>query len=167
LLVATLYGLISIFITFFNKAVFSLYNFKGSNTLTLGQIIFSILILRLLKSRGTINFPDFNMSIAKSLFSLSGAFLGMVISGLAALRFVNVPMFGVLRRLTTFLVIVLQYITLRKLVSYAELTSVIVMVLGAVIGGWGDLTFDAWGYFFDHFELFFDSNLFGMDCQES
>jgi len=71
----------------------------------------------------------------------------MVISGLAGLRFVNVPMFGVLRRLTTFLVIVLQYLTLRKSVSLAELLSVIVMVIGAVIGGWGDLTFDAWGYF--------------------
>jgi solute carrier family 35 protein len=124
-----------------------LYPFQGSNTLTLGQIVFSLIFLWALKKQGAITYPDFNKDTANSLLSLSAAFLGMVISGLAALRFVNVPMYGVLRRLTTFIVIVLQYATLGKLVSAAELLSVIVMVFGAFIGGWGDLTFDAWGYF--------------------
>jgi len=147
LIVALLYGVTSITITFFNKAVFSTYNFQASNTLTLAQGVFSIVFLIVLKNWRFLDYPDFSPETAKSLVSLSASFCGMVISGLAALKFVNVPMYSALRRLTTFIVIAGQYFMLNKTVSMAELNSVIMMVLGAVIAGWGDIEFDLYGYF--------------------
>jgi len=71
----------------------------------------------------------------------------MVITGLAALRYVNVPVYSALRRLTTFIVIVGQYFLLKKTVPVDELCSVIMMVIGAFVAGWGDLSFDLYGYF--------------------
>jgi len=145
--VALLYGVTSISITFFNKAVFAVYDFNASNFLTLGQIVFSLLFLVIMKRYKMLDFEDFNYSTAKALFSLNASFIGMVVTGLAALIYVNVPMYSALRRLTTFIVIAGQYLLLRKTVSQNELLAVIAMVVGAIIAGWGDLTFDPYGYF--------------------
>jgi len=147
LIIAVGYGLTSTLITFFNKAVFDSYEFKGSNTLTLAQGIFSLLFLITLKKYNFLEFPDFSYNTASALSPLAGSFCGMVISGLAALKFVNVPMYSALRRLTTFIVIAGEYVLLNKTVPTFELYSVILMVVGAMIGGWGDLTFDLYGYF--------------------
>ncbi len=66
----------------------------------------------------------------------------MAISGLAALRFVNVAIyryylliigshfFSTLRRLTTFIVIIGQFLIMNKTVPRDELNSVVLMVSG-------------------------------------
>jgi len=51
-----------------------------------------------------------------------------------------------LRRLTTFVVIAGQYLILKKTVSSSELYSVILMVIGAFIASYGDISFDLYGY---------------------
>eukprot|EP01114_Cavostelium_apophysatum_P021130 TRINITY_DN7281_c0_g1_i1.p1 TRINITY_DN7281_c0_g1~~TRINITY_DN7281_c0_g1_i1.p1 ORF type:complete len:350 (-),score=47.49 TRINITY_DN7281_c0_g1_i1:32-1081(-) len=145
LLSALSYGVISITITFFNKAVF-VYGFNASNFLSLGQIIFSIFFLLVMKRMKILDFEDFNIGTARTLFSLSISFIAMLVSGLAALRYVNVPMFSALRRLTSFIVILIQYFVMKKTVSSGELLSVIFMVGGAIVASWGDLTFDIYGY---------------------
>lgn len=107
-------GVISISITLFNKAVFSWYQFNYSNTLTLAQMVFSILFLLLLRRLGFISFPSFSAETARSVFTLTFLFIGMVGSGLAALMYVNVPMYGALRRATTWLVMLGEQIILQK-----------------------------------------------------
>jgi len=145
--VAIAYGIISISITFFNKAVFKLYNFNASNTVTLGQMIFSLIFLWTMKQSKVLEYEDFKWKTAKTLFPLAISFAGMAITGLAALKFIGVAIYSTLRRLTTFIVIVAQFFTLNKTVPQDELNSVIFMVTGAIIAGWGDLEFDLWGYF--------------------
>jgi len=71
----------------------------------------------------------------------------MVFSGLAPLTSVNVPMYGALRRVTTFLVLIGERIFLGKVYPADEVISVVLMVIGATIAGVGDLTFDPIGYF--------------------
>eukprot|EP01103_Thecamoeba_quadrilineata_P018945 TRINITY_DN7487_c0_g1_i1.p1 TRINITY_DN7487_c0_g1~~TRINITY_DN7487_c0_g1_i1.p1 ORF type:complete len:235 (+),score=13.99 TRINITY_DN7487_c0_g1_i1:298-1002(+) len=70
----------------------------------------------------------------------------MVLTGLAPLVYVNVPMYGALRRLTTFIVIVSERFLLDKITPSDEVFSVVLMILGATVAGWGDLTFNAFGY---------------------
>jgi len=144
--IASGYGLVSIAITFFNKAVFSIYKFESSNFLTLCQAILSIFLLMIFKHLKWIEYNDFSVFTAKRLGMLGIAFTWMVLTGLAALKYVNVPMYSALRRLTTFIVIVAQFIMLGKTVSTDELLSVVAMVLGAIIASFGDITFDLWGY---------------------
>jgi len=60
-------GLVSISITFFNKAVLSVYDFHYSNTLTLGQMVFAIVALFLMKSTGVVSYKDFSFSTARAV----------------------------------------------------------------------------------------------------
>lgn len=66
----------------------------------------------------------------------------MVVSGLAALAKTNVPLFSALRRLSTLVVIIGEYYLLGKVTPGDESQSVVIMVLGAMIAGMGDITFD-------------------------
>eukprot|EP01132_Coremiostelium_polycephalum_P001005 gene1005-1275_t len=141
-LVAVAYGVTSVSITFFNKAVLSSYNYNYSNALTLGQMIFSMFFLITMKFFGFITYPDVTKDLCKKLFSLSFLFIMMVVSGLAALAKTNVPLFSALRRLSTLIVIVGERWLLSKITPADEVQSVVVMVLGALVAGWGDVTFD-------------------------
>ncbi|KAF2070297.1 hypothetical protein CYY_008389 [Polysphondylium violaceum] len=140
--VAVGYGVTSVSITFFNKAVLNYYNFNYSNALTLGQMIFSLFFLVLMKQMGKISYPDVNVDLCKKLFSLSLLFILMVVSGLAALAKTNVPLFSALRRLSTLVVILGEKMLLGKVTPADETQAVVVMVLGALVAGWGDVTFD-------------------------
>jgi len=144
--VAFMYGLVSISITFFNKAVLSVYDFHYSNTLTLGQMVFAIVALFLMKSTGVVSYKDFSFSTARAVLPLAFFFFGMVVTGLAALQFVNVPMFSALRRLATLLVIVGEAVFLKKMTPPDESWSVYLMVIGALVAGLGDMSFSLIGY---------------------
>jgi len=115
-------------------------------TLTLAQMIFSLLFLLILKRLGLIRLVEFDWNIAKQVVPLAFFFNGMVFSGLAPLYFVNVPMYGALRRVTTFLVLFFERYFLQRLIPTDESTSVIFMVFGAMVAGIGDLTFNLVGY---------------------
>ncbi|KAN0035642.1 hypothetical protein ACTA71_004925 [Dictyostelium dimigraforme] len=152
--VAVAYGVTSVSITFFNKAVLNYYGFNYSNSLTLGQMIFSLFFLVTMKSFGYISYPDFNLDLCKKLASLSLLFILMVVSGLAALAKTNVPLFSALRRLSTLIVIVGEGFLLGKITPTDEVQSVVVMVLGALIAGLGDATFDLVGSIYILFNCF-------------
>lgn len=83
-------------ITFFNKGVF-FYGFNGPNTLTLGQILFSLLFLFALKKSKVLSIPDYDQNISKKTIPLALAFSLMVVSGLSALSHINVAMFRFLK----------------------------------------------------------------------
>jgi solute carrier family 35 len=93
-LVAVLYGVISIAITFFNKAVLSVYAFKYSNIMTLWQMCFSLVFLLGMRKLKMVKFePRLTWKMCKEVWPLAFNFMAMVITGLAALRLLNVPMF--------------------------------------------------------------------------
>jgi drug/metabolite transporter (DMT)-like permease len=73
-------------------------------------------------------------------------FVGMVVTGLASLAFINIPMYSVLRRLTTCITLVGERIVLGRTIPSDEQTSVYLMVGGAVFAGIGDLEFSWLGY---------------------
>ncbi|EGC37582.1 hypothetical protein DICPUDRAFT_149816 [Dictyostelium purpureum] len=152
--VAFAYGVTSVSITFFNKAVLNYYNFNYSNSLTLGQMIFSLFFLVIMKQFGYISYPDLNIDLCKKLLSLSLLFILMVVSGLAALAKTNVPLFSALRRLSTLIVIAGERALLGKVTPANETQSVVIMVLGALIAGWGDVTFDVVGSIYILFNCF-------------
>jgi hypothetical protein len=146
LAVAVCYGAVSIAITIFNKAVLSEYNFNFPNTLALGQMIFSLGFLVLMKHFKLLEYHDFSWKVAAKLKWLTLSFGGMVTTGLASLAYVNIPMYSVLRRLTTCITLIGEQVYLKRVVPADEQQSVYLMVFGAVIAGWGDLEFHLLGY---------------------
>jgi len=109
-------------------------------------MVFSLFFLTLLRKLNFITYPNFDTKTAIKIFPLIFSFISMVVTGLAALQYVNVPMYSALRRITTCIVMVGEEVILKKYYPIDEQISVYLMVFGAMIGSWGDLTFDAFGY---------------------
>jgi len=65
---------------------------------------------------------------------------------LSALTSLNIPMYGVLKRLTILFVLVGESLLMKKYSSPNVKKSVFVIVAGAVVAGIGDLTFDPFAY---------------------
>eukprot|EP01104_Vermistella_antarctica_P020938 TRINITY_DN9183_c0_g1_i1.p1 TRINITY_DN9183_c0_g1~~TRINITY_DN9183_c0_g1_i1.p1 ORF type:complete len:356 (-),score=55.81 TRINITY_DN9183_c0_g1_i1:113-1180(-) len=154
LMVAVGYGVCSTSITLFNKAVLSYYKFPYSNTLTCLQMVLSITFLWSADALGFITLPPLNLGVAKKIAPLSIFFGLMVMSGLAPLAYVNVPMYGALRRFVTFIVIVGERVILGREIENRETYAVYMMVIGAIIASAGDIGFTLVGYLLITFNCF-------------
>jgi solute carrier family 35 protein len=137
---------ISISITIFNKAVLSHYQFPYANTLALGQMFFSLLFLEGMKRTRIVEYPEFSWATAYKLKWLTLSFGGMVTTGLASLTYVNIPMYSVLRRLTTWITLIGEQQFLTRVIPRDEQFSIYLMLIGAIAAGWGDLEFNLLGY---------------------
>jgi len=140
------YGVMSILITLFNKAVLSTYKFSYANTLTLAQSVTTLVCLSGLKQFGLVKFEELSIDTAVKVFPLSVIFLLYVVISLSALGAINLPMFTALRRTTILLVLAGEYVFLSKYPSRKTLIATAVMTLGAVIAAYKDLTFDLYAY---------------------
>ena len=140
------YGVISIAITLFNKAVLSTYEFPYAKTLTLVQSIVTLLFLHLLRRGGVVTFEDFDVNVAKKVFPLAAIFLFYVVISLSALGAVNIPMFTALRRTTILLVLLGEYLALSRLPSRSTVIATVIMTVGAIIAAVKDLTYDPVSY---------------------
>lgn len=146
LLACLSYGTVSVSITLFNKAVFSVYGFHYPNFVTTLQILVSILYMHLLKGVGAFRFAPLTLKGARQILPLVFCWWLYVVSGVTALRYLTVPMFSVFRRSTTLIVVVGEFCMFRKLPSKTCLSSIVVMLVGAVIAGATDLTYSLPGY---------------------
>jgi len=64
---AVSYGIISTSITFFNKAVLSVFKFPYPVTLTLAQVVFAIVCSYIMKRQGLISYADFDKQHIKKV----------------------------------------------------------------------------------------------------
>lgn len=147
LFAALLYGFISISITFFNKAVLSKFDFEYPNFMSLAQMICSIILLESMRVTGQIQYPALSYQHAYHTLPLALSFVGMVLTGLAALMYLNIPMYNSLRRLTTLLTMLGEYYALGLTESRSIYYSVVLMVGGAMVAGYTDLNYNSMGYF--------------------
>jgi len=142
---AGFYAAVSISTTFFNKAVLSVFNFKHANFLLLTQHIFTLLILEIMKALRMMNYPAPEISKCKKLLPVALLYSLNVGVALGALELLNIPMYGVLKRLTVLFVLIGES-AMGKHSSMKLKQSVCMIVGGAIIAGLGDLTFDMLGY---------------------
>ena len=140
------YAFTSTSITFFNKAVLSAFNFKLPNIMTLFQMTFSLVFLITAKKLRLIAYPAFSRSVLIATLPLSISFFAMVLTGLGALQYLNIPMFNTLRRLTTLITMSGEYYLTKHSESRSVKLSVWIMILGAVIAGLADFDFSLIGY---------------------
>ncbi|KAK9843519.1 hypothetical protein WJX81_006926 [Elliptochloris bilobata] len=140
------YGAISIMITLFNKAVFSVYRFTYPNVVTTYQIIVSIAYMLLLQRLRWMDIGSLSLTAARQVFPLTLFWWLYVVSGVIALRYLNVPMYSVFRRSTTLIVVGGEWLLLRKRPTPTGFVSILLMVAGAAIAGLTDLTYSLPGY---------------------
>jgi len=141
-----LYGCTSISITFFNKALFAVYEFNCPSLMTTIQILFSLTFLHVLGGSGVIEMPRFSRGTARKILPMAGLWWLYVVAGVVALRYVSVPIFGTLRRSTTLCVMAGEYLLLNTVPATEVIGAIVLMVGGAVIAGSTDMAFSLPGY---------------------
>ncbi|KAK9817301.1 hypothetical protein WJX72_012400 [[Myrmecia] bisecta] len=146
LLACVSYGAVSVSITLFNKAVFSVYKFHFPAAFTTMQIAVSILYMYILRHFKLMEFGRITRASARAVFPLALFWWLYVVSGVTALRYLNVPMYSVFRRSTTFIVVIGEYMMFSKIPSLPTMGSILLMVVGAVVAGATDLTYSLPGY---------------------
>jgi len=143
-----LYGSTSLAQTIFNKKVLATYEFRASNLMMLLQMTVSATILLGCRSFGVLKFPSPNIETAQKILPLSLCYFSTVLLGLISLPTLSLAMYSALKRLAAFLILICEYFVLHKTSPKSIWCSVGVMVLGAVIAGITDVTFDLTGYGF-------------------
>ena len=149
------YGVVSVSITLFNKTIFSVYRFHYPAFVTLVQVVLSVFFMALLARARIIDFEmkggrggilGLKWSTAKKVFPLAFFWMLYVQSGVIALRYLTVPMFSALRRATSLVTVLGEYVAFGKVTPFSSLAAILVMVAGSAVAGATDLSFNATGY---------------------
>ncbi|XP_045160173.1 UDP-N-acetylglucosamine/UDP-glucose/GDP-mannose transporter-like [Mercenaria mercenaria] len=143
---ALFYGLSSFFIIVANKVVLTSYGFPSFQVLGLSQMLTGIVVLYTAKLLKLIEFPDFARDTIKRIWPLPLVYVGNLLCGLGGTQKLSLPMFTVLRRFSILFTMIAEFWILGIKASRAVQLSVYLMMLGAIIAGLTDLSFDAIGY---------------------
>lgn len=135
-------------ILIFNKIVLSTYRFNYPVLMTLFHMVVCVFVLSALRKGNLLSYSSFDWQLARRAIPLSFCFVANIVLGMMALRNTDIPMFATLRRLTVMFVICNEYFLLSKKPTLLIVMAVLVMIVGSLIGGWGDLHFDPLGYLF-------------------
>ncbi|XP_058779585.1 UDP-N-acetylglucosamine transporter UGNT1-like isoform X2 [Vicia villosa] len=151
----------SVLLVMFNKAALTSYNFPFANVITLSQMVCAFVILYVLKSFNIISFTtDESQNSSKSknsilfvpfstlvhTFPLAITYLLFMVVTMEAVRGINIPMYTTLRRTTVAFTMVMEYFLSGKKHSICVLGSVGIIIVGALVAGARDLSFDAYAY---------------------
>jgi len=160
-LIALSYMTCAIFLIYFNKVALSSFKFPYSNLITLLQLICSNMLLALLVRLDVVSLTKEGdvagsskhskqrfvpLTVLKTIFPLSLAYLLYMVLGMASLRGVNLPMYTTLRRTTAAFTLTAEFLLTGKKQPPLIIASVALMVMGAVVASLRDFCFDAWGY---------------------
>jgi solute carrier family 35 protein len=153
---AVFYGVSSILVIFTNKAVMMNYKFHFFDFLALVQFLVTTTILLLLIAFKKIDtIPVINWHIFREIFPVSMMFLGNVLCGLGSTKSLNIPMFTALRRFSILMTMCGEWYLLGTKPSSSVVSSIMLMVFGAVVAALYDLAFDFNGYTFIFFNNIF------------
>ncbi|GAB6021554.1 hypothetical protein CHUAL_004152 [Chamberlinius hualienensis] len=146
-LAAVFYGVCSAGMAFANKAVISSYQFDFPFTILVLQMLFSIAVVQILRFSSLVNIQGYTFERGKT-FLIPAICSGLhSCLSLIALKGMNIPMYGALKRCTPLVNLVLSVIVLKKpFPSNLVIYSIILITIGCLIAGFGDLSFDSAAY---------------------
>lgn len=134
-------------ITFANKIVLTSYKFGSYQALALGQLVITILVLQIAKQAKVINLAGFSLTTAYKLTPLAIFHFGNLLFGLGGTQSLSLPMFTVMRRFSVLTTMYGELLILKKSKPALIQTSIYLMIVGALIAAYDDLSFDLNGYF--------------------
>lgn len=144
LLICLAFGALSVLATLHNKFIFSRHIVDSSNVLLLIQNLVTITALTVLRKLKILEFEVNIASVGDWLCGL--AYAASVVSGLWSLVFVNVVMFGALKRWTTLVSWAIEYRFTPTETTMKCLPPLILMMIGTIGASLNDFQFSFIGY---------------------
>ena len=133
LLAALAYGSTSVFMTFVNKTVLDTYKFDYPFFIMLAQMVFTVVLLELLRLGGLIKLHSYTFTRGKSFF-LPSLFYGLhSVLALSALTNMNIPMYSLMKRCTPFVTLFLGIVVLNKSLPSCRLVCSVAMITGGCV----------------------------------
>lgn len=123
-----------------NQGMFAVWKFDYPLVLVVLQLMLSTLVMYLVSR------PKLELRIAKNVLPLSIVNLFSISAGFMGTQGLNIPMFVALRRFTILFTVIVEYLMFRRRQSVPTLSAVAIMISGALIASFTDLTFSAPGY---------------------
>jgi len=132
--------------TFTNKAIFALFDFKYPLFLLLFQNVFTILLLKICKKLGYIDFRPLEWVAVQNWIPVNIFFILMLTSGNYVLQLLSVPMVTIFKNFTTTIVALGDVLWFGQQASGWVWLSLVLMVGSALVAALNDLAFHFTGY---------------------
>ncbi|KAF2590864.1 hypothetical protein F2Q70_00042014 [Brassica cretica] len=110
------------------------------------QNLISCLVVALLKLSGVVSVEKFNWKLIRVWMPVNVIFVGMLISGMYSLKYINVAMVTILKNATNIITAIGELYMFRKRQNNKVWAAMFMMIISAISGGITDLTFNAVGY---------------------
>lgn len=129
-----------------NKFVLSGYDFNAGISLMLYQNLISVIIVAVLSFLGVISTEPLTWRLIKVWLPVNVIFVGMLVTSMFSLKYINVAMVTVLKNVTNVITAVGEMYLFNKHHDGRVWTALFLMIISAISGGITDLTFHAVGY---------------------
>ncbi|KAL7151944.1 hypothetical protein ABFS83_04G065700 [Erythranthe nasuta] len=129
-----------------NKCVLSSYNFNAGISLMLYQNFVAVVIVSALNFFGVITTEPFTWRLIKVWLPVNIIFVGMLVTSMFSLKYINVAMVTVLKNGTNVITAVGEMYLFNKRHDNSVWAALFLMIISAISGGITDLSFHAVGY---------------------
>ncbi|XP_078434158.1 golgi nucleotide sugar transporter 1 isoform X2 [Wolffia australiana] len=146
LLSGLLYCLSSCSMILVNKLVLSTYEFNAGISLMLYQNFVSVVLVLILRRMDIISTEPLTWKLIRVWFPVNLIFVGMLITSMFSLKYINVAMVTILKNVTNVITAVGEMYLFKKHHGGKVWASLSLMIVSAVSGGVTDLAFHGVGY---------------------
>ncbi|XP_044504150.1 GDP-mannose transporter GONST1-like isoform X2 [Mangifera indica] len=129
-----------------NKFVLSGYQFNAGISLMLCQNFISVIIVSMLSVMGLISTEPLTWKLIKVWLPVNVIFVGMLITSMFSLKYINVAMVTVLKNVTNVITALGEMYLFEKHHDSRVWAALFLMIISAISGGITDLSFHAIGY---------------------
>ncbi|GLT48789.1 hypothetical protein SLA2020_223880 [Shorea laevis] len=142
----TAYCISSCSMILLNKVVLSGYNFNAGISLMFYQNLIACLVVAILSLCRAVTVERLNWKLIKVWIPVNVIFVGMLVSGMYSLKFINIAMVTILKNVTNIITAIGELYVFRKRQNRKVWIAMFMMIISAVSGGITDLQFDPAGY---------------------
>lgn len=129
-----------------NKFVLSSYDFNAGISLMLYQNLISVIIVSILSFLGVIQTEPLTWRLVKVWLPVNVIFVGMLITSMFSLKYINVAMVTVLKNVTNVITALGEMYLFSKHHDSRVWAALFLMIISAISGGVTDISFHAIGY---------------------
>ncbi|GLT81692.1 hypothetical protein SLE2022_001280 [Rubroshorea leprosula] len=129
-----------------NKVVLSSYNFNAGISLMFYQNLIACLVVAILSLCRAVSVERLNWKLTKVWIPVNVIFVGMLVSSMYSLKFINIAMVTILKNVTNIITAVGEWYIFRKRQNQKVWIAMLMMMISAFSGGITDLQFNPMRY---------------------